>query len=178
MRQALRFLGNRYGAALALVVVIAVVVAFGKLAGGKSSPPTLGGGTGTISIATGTASLPPDDGVGSPPPVAAPSTSPGAADPQTVAIDFAQAWLNHTGVTAAQWHSGIAKYVTTEMSQKLIGVDPADVPASKVAGDLTVIDRAESYVDISVPLDSGTLVLRLIANQGRWLVDGVDWQRP
>ena len=36
MRQVLRLIGNRYGAALLLVFVIAVVVGFGKLLGGAN----------------------------------------------------------------------------------------------------------------------------------------------
>jgi hypothetical protein len=178
MRHALRLLGNRYGAALALVVVIGIIVGIGKLAGGRSEVPPFGAGTGDASSASPTVSQLPDDGLDSPPPAPGPSTSPGAAAPQAVATAFAQAWLNHTGVTEAQWHSAVAKYATPALSDKLAGVDPAGVPANKITGDLTVTDRAPSYVDITVPLDSGALTLRLIATNGRWLVDGVDWQRP
>ena len=178
MRQALRLLGNRYGAAVALVVVIGIIVGVGKLVGGRSETPPFSGGTGNVASASPTVSQPPDDGLDSAPPPPAPSTSPGAADPQTVATDFTQAWLNHNGVTEAQWHSAVAKYATPALSQKLAGVDPAGVPANKIAGALTITDRAQSYVDITIPLDSGALTLRLIATNGRWLVDGVDWQRP
>jgi hypothetical protein len=32
-------------------------------------------------------------------------------------------------------------------------------------------------MDVSIPLDAGTLSLRLVVTEGHWLVDGVDWER-
>jgi hypothetical protein len=178
MRHALRLLGTRYGAALGLVILIAIVVAAAKVVGGGGLP-VVGSGPNPGATPTATQSPIPDDGdLGPSAPAPAPSTSPGAPDPQTVAMRFTQAWLNHTGVTAAQWHAGVARYATTALSAKLDGVDPAGVPASKVTGDIALVDHAESYVDATVPLDNGLLTLRLVATHGRWLVDGVDWQRP
>ncbi len=46
-----------------------------------------------------------------------------------------------------------------------------------MTGDPGVVNQAESYVDIAIPLDAGTLTLTLKATDGRWLVDGVDWER-
>jgi hypothetical protein len=51
------------------------------------------------------------------------------------------------------------------------------VPADRIAGDLELIPRGRKYVEVAVPVDSGRLILRLIAPEGRWLVDGVDWER-
>lgn len=180
MRQVLRLLGNRYGAALVLVFLIAVVVGFGKLVGhvrpgsdtGQIAPPPV------VATETTTSSPEPDDGdvapTGSP---LAPSLSPGTAPAQTVAVNFTKAWLHHTGVSATQWFQGLSKYATKSLQDKLNGVDPAGVPANQTAGDPTVVDQESSYVDISIPLDAGTVTLRLVAANGRWLVDGVDWQR-
>lgn len=177
MRTVLRLLGTRYGAAVALVAVIAIVVGVGKLVGGgRSASAPLGAGT--VVTASATASQPGDDSVGSPPAPPAPSTSPGAPDPRTVALNFAQAWLHHDGVTADQWLAGLRPYATRALQGRLSGVDPLSVPASKVAGDAAATDRSESYVDIAIPLDSGALTLGLTATNGRWLVDSVDWERP
>jgi hypothetical protein len=180
MRTALRLLGTRFGAAMALVVLIAIVVGFGKLAGGgRSGNPPLGGATAAdTTTPQATESQLGDDGVGTPPAPPAPSTSPGAAEPQTVALNFARAWLHHDGVTADQWLAGIRPYATTALQGRLAGVDPVSVPASKVTGDATATNRSESYVDVSVPLDAGVLVLGVTATGGHWLVDSVDWQRP
>jgi hypothetical protein len=182
MRQVLRLIGNRYGAALVLLFLIAVVVGFGKLVGhartGSDSGPVA---PAPVVVTATTASPEPDDGnvdiepTGSP---IAPSISPGAAPAQTVAVNFTKAWLHHTGVSSTQWFQGLSKYATKSLQEKLNGVDPAGVPAEKMAGDPTIVDQESSYVDISIPLDAGTITLRLIAANGRWLVDGVDWQRP
>jgi|SRR5437762_481841 len=182
MRQVLRFLGNRYGAAVSILVVIAVVVAFGKLVGGSRTETPVGSGQGPAPAATGTpttaSSSEPDDGLGPGVDAAAPpSTKPGATAPETVAVDFTKAWLNHHNISAADWHKGIAKYSTRTLSDRLDGVDPGSVPAEQMTGAATVDDQESSYVDVAVPCDAGTLILRMVIVDGRWLVDGVDWRR-
>jgi hypothetical protein len=37
--------------------------------------------------------------------------------------------------------------------------------------------RADTYIQISIPVDTGALVLNLAKPGNRWLVDGVDWGR-
>lgn len=173
MRHVLRILGTRYGAALGLLVAVAAVVGLGRLAGGHGSP---GPGSAPPPVATG--SPIPDDGLASLPPLPGPSTSPGAMGPQQVAMAFTTAWLHHTGVSAAQWRAGLAPYATSRLSAEFAHTDPAAVPADALTGDPTLVPHATSYVDVVLPLDTGTLDLRLLAARGRWLVDGVDWRRP
>jgi hypothetical protein len=171
VRTILRLLGTRYGAAVALLVLIAIVVGVGKLVGGSRPDQTsLGSGTVLDSPSANSSQLG-DDGVGEPPSPPPPSTSAGAAGPETVAMD-------HDGVTADQWLATLRPYATKALQDRLSGVDPLTVPASKVAGAATTTDRSESYVDVSIPLDSGALTLGLTSTNGRWLVDSVDWQRP
>jgi hypothetical protein len=69
------------------------------------------------------------------------------------------------------------KYMTDRLAGELTGVDPAGVPASRVTGKVTLIDHATTFVDASIPVDSGIVTLRLLATAGTWLVDGVDWTR-
>jgi len=178
VRTVLRLLGTRYGAAVALLVLIALVVGVGKLVGGsRPDQAPLGSGT-VINSPSPNPSRLGDDGVGEPPSPPPPSTSPGATDPSTVAMDFTQKWLHHDGVTADQWLAALRPYATKALQDRLSGVDPLTVPASKVAGAATATDRSQSYVDVVIPLDSGALTLGLTSTDGRWLVDSVDWQRP
>ncbi len=179
MRQVLRLIGTRYGAALVLVVLIALVVGFGKLlGGGRHAGSYPGPGIVTEPTVATTTSPVPDDGDIEPSSAApSPSMSPGAPAAPSVAVQFARAWLHHTGVTSTQWLQGFAKLSTKSLQDKLTGVDPSQVPANQITGDATVVDRDSSYVDIGIPLDAGTLTLRLVVTNGRWLVDGVDWQR-
>ena len=177
MRTVLRLLATRYGAAVALVAVIALIVGIGKIVGG-GRPASAPVDAGIVATPSATASQEGDDGVGSPPAPPAPSTSPGAADPQTVAVSFTAAWLHHDGVTAGQWLAALRPFATAALQSRLAGVDPETVPASKMSGPATATNRSGSYVDITIPLDAGALTLGLTGTGGRWLVDSVDWQRP
>jgi hypothetical protein len=179
VRHALRILGSRYGAAAALLVVIALVAGTGKLVGGHHNAGGVPLGAGPLDASpTATVSQVPDDGMAGSPYTPAPSTSPGAPDPRTVALSFTQAWLHHSGVSAQQWFDGISPYSTPALKTELTDADPGTVQASTVDGDVSVVTRSESYVDVVVPLDAGTLDLGLAATDGRWLVDSVDWERP
>ena len=158
------------------------MVGFGKLVGGARSASNLG--PDRIAPATVVASAPatvgssqPDDGdyEASPGTSATPSTIPGTAGPDVVAVDFAKAWLNHHGISAASWHTGIAKYSTKALSDRMDGVDPGSVPADRMTGAATVSHTETAYVEVRVPTDQGILVLRLVVVNGKWLVDGVDW---
>jgi Uncharacterized conserved protein len=177
VRQVFRLIGSRYGAALVLVVVIAVVVGVGKLLGGptRTSP---GGYQPNPAITVNTSPIP-DDGLVEPSESpAGPSASPGTAPVQTVAVKFAQAWLHHAGVSATDWHAALGRYSTKALTERLKDADPTSVPATRTTGDSTIVDQQPSYVIIAIPLDAGTLSLRMVTIDGRWLVDGVDWQRP
>src|SRR5438309_1500180 len=136
MRQILRLIGNRYGAAVSILLVIAIVVAFGKLAGGSHGRSDAGADQGppvsSISTGAGTSSPEPDDGLElGPDSSAPPSSSPGTTSPAAVAVEFTKAWLNHHSITAADWHKGVAKYTTQALSDRLDGVDPGAVPADQ-----------------------------------------------
>jgi hypothetical protein len=176
MRQVFRLIGNRYGAALVLVVVIAGVIGVGKLLGGPAHTSPGGYLPGPDTTVNTTFSPVPDDGLVEP--SGSPSISPGAAPPQTVALNFAKAWLHHVGVTATDWHTAVSRYSTKSLAERLNGVDPAAVPANQTTGDSSIVDEEPTYIDIAIPLDAGTLSLRVVPVDGRWLVDGVDWQRP
>ncbi|GIF76595.1 hypothetical protein Asi02nite_61130 [Asanoa siamensis] len=105
-----------------------------------------------------------------------PSLSPGARQPAAVAETFAKAWLNRTAKADA-WHAALAAHATATLETKLEGVDPVVVPAERLTGQATVVPQGTGLAEVSFPVDSGILVLRLVVEKGRWLVDGVDWER-
>jgi hypothetical protein len=174
MRQVLRLIGSRYGMALMLVVLVLIVVGVMRGVAG-SNRQTLGTAVEPSPAAVNPTAA--DDSVVDPGSPSPPYTSPGAAEPATVANAFLKAWLTHDGVTAAQWRAGFAKYATAALKDKLKDTDPAGVPAERATGGLVIQDRGATYVEASVPVDSGTITLRMIGANGRWLVDGVDWAR-
>jgi len=166
---------SRWGVALVIAVLVLAVVGVGRIfSGGNTNTPF------TEAVSPGpTASIDPshdDDGVivdDQPPP--SPTTSPGTAEPEAVAYAFASAWVDHKSVSAQAWHDGLVPNATTNLSEELDGVDPADVPADRVIGRPALVPIGDGLVNAIVTVDSGKLTLQLVAPDGRWLVDGVDW---
>jgi hypothetical protein len=170
-----RILRSRYGLALLLTGLVVLVVSGARLLGGGEPAD---GGLGPVQedLPSASATIGVDDTVTSPAPPAAPVTSPGTAAPLAVAKAFAEAWVHHN-VTANAWYAALLPHATRELAAKLDGVDPARVPADRVTGEPTLVPRGSAFVEVTIPVDSGMLRLRLIAPEGRWLVDGVDWER-
>lgn len=170
MRTLLRRLGPRYGISLGVLLLVAIVLVVAKLAGPPVAPLVTNGGPAAPPSATG----PPDDGSVAVPSPGPPVTSPGAATPQTVATDFATAWLR-TDVSAPTWVAAVTAHVTTRLAGELRDADPQTVPATRITGPLTVTEHTSAWVEIGVPMDGGTLRLSLLATGGVWAVDTVDW---
>jgi hypothetical protein len=171
-------LKGRLGVAVILALVVLIAVGIGRALGGGrsgSGTPQLGSGVPTAAATTPSG---PDDGVEDGPSAQPrePSLGPGAAEPLKVADQFIAAWLQ-SKLSAEQWHAGIVPYATPALAEKLSGVDPAGVPARRVTGEDELIPRGAGAVAVTVPVDSGTVELRLVVVDGEWLVDGVDWSR-
>nr|BFE67315.1 hypothetical protein GCM10020092_006160 [Actinoplanes digitatis] len=169
---------SRWGVALVIAVLVLAVVGIGRLFNGANPQPPL-----TDAVPTApTVSVDPshdDDGViadDDPPP--SPTTRPGSAEPEAVAYAFAAAWVDHKKVSAKTWHDGLVPNATKDLSEELEGVDPADVPADRVVGRSALVPIGDGLVNAVITVDSGKLTLQLVAPDGRWLVDGVDWERP
>ncbi|WP_203934442.1 hypothetical protein [Virgisporangium ochraceum] len=101
----------------------------------------------------------------------------GVPAPEKVALDFTNAWLRSTGVTSAEWVKGMEPYSTKRLLEQFKDADPTSVPAEAVRGPVTVRPRDSQLVEVDVPVTPGTLKLRLLVTNGRWLVDGVSWER-
>jgi hypothetical protein len=171
-----RVLRSRYGLALLLAGTVLVILAGARLLG-TGTPD--GPGLGPTDAGRPTATVDPtvgDDGVSSPAPAQQPVTSPGTAKPMAVAQAFAAAWVHHD-VSEEAWYSALLPHATPELAAKLSGVDPDRVPADRITGEPTLIPRGATFTEVTFPVDTGVLRLRLIAPGGRWLVDGVDWER-
>lgn len=104
------------------------------------------------------------------------TVKPGTPAPLDVAQAFASAWLERKAAPD-RWYAGLLPHSTAGLAQRLDGVDPSGVPAERTTGPATVIPRGEQFLEVVFPLDVGNLRLRLVAPDGRWLVDGVDWER-
>ncbi|MFC0533459.1 hypothetical protein [Phytohabitans kaempferiae] len=169
-------LRSRLGVALVLAVVVLGVVGAAKVfSDSADARPGLNGAP-DQPILTVTATIP-DDGLASPEPAPSLTVSPGTAVPATVAEAFGRAWVNHRNVTAEAWYAGLLPHCTEGLAEKLAGVDPTGVPADRLTGEPILIPYADKIVEATIRVDSGLLRLRLTAVEGRWLVDGIDWER-
>jgi hypothetical protein len=171
-----RVLRSRLGIALALAVVVFGVIGAARLVSGPGDPASGLSNRPSQPITT-VAPTAGDDGAfstGAPP---SPVTRPGEPTPEKTAERFVAAWLGKPGVTAEQWQEALRPLSTPALTEKLAGVSPSGVPAGQVEGEATLRPRTENFVEVLVPLDTGRLRLELVAPDGRWLVDAVDWEQ-
>jgi hypothetical protein len=99
------------------------------------------------------------------------------AEIQSAVLTFMAAWLARTA-SATEWHDALAPLATPSLAASLVGVDPMGVPATRVVGHVVVTLRSDLYAQVTVPVDTGSVVLGLLNQDGRWLVDTLDWDRP
>ena len=168
---------SRWGVALVLAVIVLAIVGLGRIFAdpGETDRTPIGASSPRPELSADPAE---EDSVISPEPPPSPKTSPGTALPEAVAYAFAGAWVNHRNVTAKAWRDRLVPNATKELSQELSDTDPADVPADRVNGRPKLVPVGESLIDAVVETDSGKLTLRLVAPEGRWLVNGIDWAGP
>lgn len=181
MRPVLRLLGTRYGLALLLLLVVLGVVGVARVAGGGRPDNATGLMQAPTDTSVEVAPTAGDDGAVAssavPPSTGPTSRRPGTPAAEAVAKTFALNWLAHDGVDSAAWLARLRPLMTTALAGKLAGVDPAGVPANRITGGITMTNHDPTFVEATVPVDSGTVQLRLLLTDGVWLVDGVDWSR-
>ena len=163
----------------ALVIGVSLVVGVLRPASSPGADP-LSSGSATTS---GTARPPTSAATPTPtalPPVAplTPTTLPLAQAPVAaldVARSWAIAWSNHPdGTTNEQWLAGLRPYTTDEYLPTLSGVDPANIPASRVTGAATATKVSPASVTADVPTDSLTLAITLVDTTAGWRVAGYE----
>jgi hypothetical protein len=171
VRNLMMRLGVRGTLVLALAIMVAGVVGIARLVGGaapRREPPIDGGATAAVATVDPTAG---NDGVLT-------SPKPPADDPavRAAADTFMKAWLK-SDRSATAWHDGVAGLITESLADRLAGVDPGSVPAARTTGAAEIVTKQANFAQVDVPVDTGTVSLRLRQSEGRWLVDGIDWAR-
>lgn len=164
---------SRWGVALVLAGIVLAVIGIGRLFSDEQPTQFLGSDSPTPAISVDPSE---DDSVVSSDPPPTPKTKPGRAQPEAVAYAFASAWVDHKDITAKSWRDQLLPNATKDLAEQLRGVDPAGVPAERVIGRPSLVAVNETMVNAIVTMDSGRLSLRLVAPDGHWLVDGIDWE--
>ncbi|SBT52545.1 hypothetical protein GA0070621_4458 [Micromonospora narathiwatensis] len=181
MRRALEFLftrvlRSRLGIALVIAALVFGVIGAARLVSGPVDP-TAGLSNrprepiSTVDPEAG------DDGVLANSAAPTPKTRPGELPPEQAAARFTTAWLTGPGSSADKWQAHLQPLATPALIEKLTGADPESVPARRVTGEVALRPRTETFVEALIPLDNGQLRLELVAPDGHWLVDAVDWER-
>ncbi|SCG58487.1 hypothetical protein GA0070614_2915 [Micromonospora coxensis] len=171
-----RVLRSRIGIAVAIALLVFGVIGTARLVAGPSDA-----GSGLISAPREPiTTIDPhegDDGVIATLVPQSPKTLPGELTPEETATRFTTFWLGGPATTAEKWQADLRPLSTPGLTEKLAGVDPAAVPMVRMTAQPTVRPRTEAFTEVLIPLDAGRLRLELVAPDGRWLVDAVDWER-
>jgi hypothetical protein len=162
---------SRWGIAVVLAVIVLAVVGIGRVFSDGQAAAPLGNGSPAPAISINPAD---DDSIASSDPPPTPRTSPGRAQPEAVAYAFASAWVDHD-VTAKKWLNRLQPNATPRLTDQLRGADPAGIPADRIIGRPSLVTVNATMVNATVTMDSGKLGLRMVAPDGFWLVDGIDW---
>jgi hypothetical protein len=107
---------------------------------------------------------------------ATPTPPPDSKPALNAATSFAQRWLRRDR-SANDWHARLSPLVTEALAAELKGVDPRNVPASKMVDDPQAVVTTETYVRVVVPMDTGSLVLKVFRTPAGWRVGEVDWEQ-
>ncbi len=178
MRTVLRLLGTRYGIAMVLIVVVLVVVGFGRIIysdGDRPGNDALGPTVAPASTSPDPFSSLGDDGVVDEPASAAPSLSKGAADANAVATRFAKAWIRKPGITGEQWRAALKPDASNTLMEDLADTDPSDVPTATITGPAE-LEAFGSVATAKIPAEGGAIILQLETIDGRWQVTSLDWE--
>ena len=107
-----------------------------------------------------------------------PTTLPLSAAPPAalqVASRWARAWVRPPdGTTAARWLEGLRSTTTDEYLGVLAGVDPTNIPATKVTGAAKAVSVSPRSLRVQVPTDTLTLVITVVDTDTGWRVSGYD----
>jgi len=155
-----------------VALVVAATIGIGATNGAVSLP---GGAQPTPSAA---AAAPPEPVLLPPVPELEPTTLPVSAAPAAalqVASRWARAWVRPPdGTTAATWLDGLRSTTTDEYLGVLAGVDPGNIPATRVTGAAKAVSVSPRSLRVQVPTDTLTLVITVVDTDSGWRVSGYD----
>jgi hypothetical protein len=167
-----------------LVVGAAVSFGIGYVSGGGGAQPGRDGPAGSSVSTTprsGTSGRPPVTPTPTalpPVPDLQPTTLPVSRAPSEaleVAARWAGAWVRPPdGTSAQEWLDGLRATTTDEYLGVLSGVDPQNIPATRVTGEPRAVQVAPRSVQVQVPTDALTLLVLVTDTESGWRVAGYD----
>jgi hypothetical protein len=160
-----------------VAVVVAVSVGIG-LTTRSSRAVESPGNTSTPTAVVAPGAQTPIPTVLPPVPELKPTTLPLSAAPTAalqVASSWARAWVRPPdGTSTARWLDGLRPTTTDEYLGVLSGVDPSNIPATKVTGAARAVVVSPRSLQIRVPTDALTLMITVVDTDTGWRVSGYD----
>jgi hypothetical protein len=161
-----------------LALVVGAVAGIGAMTPVRSVGTAVAAGGATPTPAAGRPATPATPTVLPPVAPLTPSSLPLSAAPDpalSVAARWAAAWVDHPqGVSAQQWVDGLRPFTTDEYLGVLVGVDPANIPATRVTGEPQATKVAARSVQVTVPTNALTLDVLVVLTDEGWRVAGYD----
>jgi len=153
-------------------LVVAATIGIGATNGSVSLP------VGAQPTPSAAAVAPPEPVLLPPVPELEPTTLPVSAAPAAalqVASRWARAWVRPPdGTSAVRWLDGLRSTTTDEYLGVLAGVDPGNIPATKVTGAAKAVSVSPRSLRVQVPTDTLTLVITVVDTDSGWRVSGYD----
>ena len=165
---------------LTVLVVVAVALVVSVVLGGLRPAAEQAAKPGTSTVPTSGVRAPSSLAPTALPPVAplTPTTLPLSSAPPAavqVAQNWAAAWANHPdGTTNQTWIAGLTPFTTPEYVGTLVGVDPANIPATRVTGPARPTEVSPRSIAVEVPTDAVTLAITVVDTEAGWRVAGYD----
>ncbi len=164
--------------ALTAVGVLAAVVAISLAIGVTNGSVVVPGPAAPRPSAAAAPAASPGPAQLPPVPELEPTTLPVSAAPAAalqVASRWARAWVRPPdGTSSAKWLDGLRTTTTDEYLGVLAGVDPANIPATKVTGAAKAVSVAPRSLRVQVPTDALTLLITVVDTDAGWRVSGYD----
>lgn len=98
-------------------------------------------------------------------------TGPAPAAALAVARSWVQAFLTvPQGITPARWVEQLRPYTTDDLFPQLQSINPANVPAAQITGQLRTVSVGENSAEVDVPTTAVVVRLLLVSTPSGWRV--------
>ncbi|ASU80894.1 hypothetical protein CDG81_06660 [Actinopolyspora erythraea] len=116
---------------------------------------------------------------GAPPTISVPTVTPESAPPTPAGMDVVRSWVSNWSrhspdTTRQQWLDRLRPHTTPEFMGVMESVEPANVPATELTGELSAESSTESSMRVLVPTDGPTLRVHVVRTEQGWRVAGYD----
>ncbi|SDQ72938.1 hypothetical protein [Actinopolyspora saharensis] len=116
----------------------------------------------------------------SPPSISVPNVEPSSVQPDPAGLEVVREWFSawtrsSEDTTREQWIERLRPYTTPEFIGVMNTVDPANVPATEVTGQLQVDESTKTSMRVRVPTDGPTVRVHVVRSSSEgWRVSGYD----